>query len=72
MRNDVPIVGYMLDTETGQLREVKYVGSPSSSSPSLSSSAPRAIVQSPVMPLVWHAVEGSPPRLSDARKSPSQ
>jgi carbonic anhydrase len=48
VRNEMPIIGYVLDVEAGQLREVKYVQSLS-------------IVQSPVMPLVWHSVGGSPP-----------
>jgi hypothetical protein len=48
VRNEMPIIGYVLDVEASQLREVKYVQSLS-------------IVQSPVMPLVWHSVGGSPP-----------
>jgi hypothetical protein len=43
----MPIIGYVLDVEAGQLREVKYVQS-------------LFIIQNPVMPLIWHSVGGLP------------
>jgi carbonic anhydrase len=63
VRNDIPVIGYVLDVETSQLREVRYVSCPRDSS----------VVQSPVMPLVWHATGRSPLRKTRtrARASPS-
>ncbi|KAL6712225.1 hypothetical protein ACN47E_000102 [Coniothyrium glycines] len=52
VRNDIPIIGYTLDTPTGQISEVKYARS---SLPSTTSS--QGVLQNPVMPLLWHSMK---------------
>jgi hypothetical protein len=42
MRKDIPIIGYVLDISTAQLREVKYVLPPSSISPYVHAWVPKS------------------------------
>ncbi|OAL53674.1 hypothetical protein IQ07DRAFT_316103 [Pyrenochaeta sp. DS3sAY3a] len=80
IRDDIQIMGYLLDDATKQLKEVMYVrfsnaahSPPSSTLPhipvSLSPSTlpvparPPLVVQSPVMPLLWHSTNRPWPNL---------
>ncbi|KAF1845034.1 uncharacterized protein K460DRAFT_416362 [Cucurbitaria berberidis CBS 394.84] len=50
VRDEIPIIGYVLDTAKGQVQ-------PESRSPS-----PPAIIQNLVMPLLWHSTGKSTPK----------
>ncbi|CAO2655542.1 Nn.00g043450.m01.CDS01 [Neocucurbitaria sp. VM-36] len=58
VRNEIPIIGYLLDVATRQLREVKYVRSPPQPQPT----SPTAVFQNPVMPLLWHSASTPSPK----------